>query len=248
MSLNAASRRPVRRTRLAAAAIVLPLAFGAVLTGCSAGQITQTAEKRPGVAGSQAKVGDLKVLNAFFAAPEQGKYESGDTAELEMLVTSMGAGDELTSVSVDGKDATISESRGSSSSSSGSAGASSSASASSSSAPASGSAGASSSSSASSGSASSGSASSGSASSGSSSASIKIPADGSAYFSSSDKGVATIEVTMPKQVYPATLIPVKLTFKNAGELTFDVPVATSLDEVPRDKDQNYSPSEGAEHG
>lgn len=215
MSLNAAPRRPASRTHLAAAAIVLPLAFGSVLTGCSAGQITQTAEKRPGVAGSQAKVGELKVLNAFIAAPEQGKYESGDTAQLEMLVTSMGPADELTSVSLDGKEATISESR---SSASGSASSGSSApSSASSSAPA-------------------------------SSTSIEIPADGSAYFSSSDKGVATIEVTMPKEVYPATLIPVKLTFKNAGELTFDVPVATPMDEVPRDKNQNYTPSEGAEHG
>ena len=196
MSLNAAPRRTASRTRLAVAAIVLPLAFGSVLSGCSAGQITQTAQKRPGVAGSQATVGDLKVVNAFITAPSSDKYESGDIAELEMLVSSMGPADELVSVSVDGTDATISSSDSEASSSS----------------------------------------------------SVEIPADGSAYFSSSKAGVATIEVTMPKEAYPATLIPVTLTFQDAGEVTFDVAVAGSLEEIPRDDEQKWTPSEGAEHG
>lgn len=125
MSLTAASRRSTRRTRLVAAAIAMPLAFGSVLTGCSSGQITQTAEKRPGVAGAQATLGHLSVLNAFIAAPPADKYKAGDTAQIEMVVTSQGDADEITKITLDGEEADIikSDSAGASSSAAPSSGA-----------------------------------------------------------------------------------------------------------------------------
>lgn len=211
MSQTAAPRRTARRTRLAAAAIALPLALGAVLTGCSSGQFTQTAEKRSSVEGSHAEVGDMRIVNAHFVAPDEGKYESGDKVDLEMVVASMGEEDEITLISIDGEDATITG--GGAAESSGAA---------SSSAPA-------------------------SSESTSGGGTITVPANGKVYVSA-DGGDATIEATMPDEVYPATLIPVTVTFKNAGEVEFNVPVAAPMDEIERDEDQKYTPSEDGEGG
>ncbi|MFV0534229.1 MAG: hypothetical protein ACK5MR_11295 [Cumulibacter sp.] len=187
MSLTATSRRPARSTRLTAAAIATPFVLGAVLTGCSAGQVTQTAEKRPSVEGEQGEVGDLKVLNAHFVAPtDEGKYQAGDTVEIEFVVTSGGPSDELTGIDVDGAPATI-------------VGAS----------------------------------------------SIEIPAGD--HLIVGENGDITVEATMTDEVYPSALIPVTFTFAEAGELEIELPIAASLDEIPRDPDQTYSPEEGGGH-
>lgn len=184
VSLTVAPRRPARRTRLTAAAIALPLGLGAVLSGCSAGQITQTAEKRPAVEGAQAEIGELKVLNAHFVAPgDEGKYESGDTVELELVVTTLGAADEITGIEVDGAAAQITPN-----------------------------------------------------------STIEVPADGMVVIG--DNGEAKVEATMTDEVYPSALIPVVITFQDAGELTFEVPIAASLEEIPRDPEQVYTPQEG----
>lgn len=184
VSLTAASRRPARSNRLTAAAIALPLALGAVLSGCSAGQITQTAEKRPAVEGAQGETGDLKVLNAHFVAPgDEGKYESGDSVELELVVTSQGAADEITGIQVDGADAQVTPS-----------------------------------------------------------GSIEVPAGGMVVIG--ENGEFTVEAEMTDEAYPSTLIPVVITFQEAGELAMSVPIAASLDEIDRDPDQVYTPEEG----
>lgn len=197
MSLTAVSRRPARRTRLTAAAIGTPLALGAVLTGCSAGQITQTAEKRPAVEGAHAEVGDLKVLNAYFVAPgDEGKYESGDAVELDFVVTSKGAGDEITGITVDGEDAAITAAGTTTSTTPTTLAA----------------------------------------------TSIEIPAGGIVVVG--ENGDFTVEATMTEEIYPATLLPVVITFEDAGEVTFDVPIAAPRDEVPRDPEQKYTPEEG----
>lgn len=195
MSSSAAPRRPARRTRLTAAAIATPLALGVVLTGCSAGQQAQTAAKRPGVEGSSAKSGDLSVLNAHLVSPgDDHKYEAGDTVEMELVVASSGAGDEITAITVDGEEATISASGGATTAGTGS------------------------------------------------STSIEIPAGGLVVIG--ENGDYTVETTMTSEVYPATLLPVVITFQDAGDVELNVPVAASLDEVPRDPDQVYTPEEG----
>ena len=201
VSLTAASRRPARRTRLTAAAIAMPLALGAVLTGCSAGQITQTAEKRSSVAGSQAATGDLKVLNAYLVAPgDEGKYQSGDTVGLEFVVTSTGAGDEITSITVDGEEASITSSGTSAGGSTTSPAATDAAGA------------------------------------------IEVPPGGITVVG--EDGDWTVEHTMTDETYPATLVPVVITFEDAGEVSFQVPVAAPGEEIERDPDQVYTPEEG----
>lgn len=239
MSSTATSRRPARRIRLAAAAIALPLSLGAVLSGCSAGQIAQTAEKRPSVVGSSAGVGDMRIVNAHFEAPEGDKYEAGEQAELILVVTSMGAEDELVSVAVEGTPATITASgegagttsapgavpsgsaspstvHGTPDSEAGAASVSASTDPSPSSAPA-------------------------------ASASVPIPSAGRVYFSSQD-GDASIEATLPSETFVSSLVPVTMTFRDAGEVTFNVPVSGPADEVERVESDYYTPSEGAEGG
>lgn len=205
MSLTAVSRRPARRTRLAAAGLAVPLALGAALAGCSSGQITQTAEKRPSVEGAAGEIGDIKVHNVHFVAPgDEGKYVSGDTVELEFVVTTLGGADEITSITVDGTPATISSSESAEGSDAGTGGASSPTTA--------------------------------------AASSIDVPAGGLVVIGGN--GDYTVETTVTDELYPTSLLPVVITFSEAGDLEIAVPIAASLDEIDRDPSQEYVPGEG----
>lgn len=85
---------------LGAAALGLCIA----LTGCSAGQVTQTANQASAVNGYTGRAGTIEVRNASFAFAGQGTtdavYRAGQTAQLNMtLVNVAAAADQLVSVS-----------------------------------------------------------------------------------------------------------------------------------------------------
>jgi copper(I)-binding protein len=84
------------RTILPAAAVGL----AALLVGCSAGQVTQTASIRPAVNGNQADLGQLALRDVMLAYPEGGEYRAGDQAPLVLSIVNTGnSDDELVSVS-----------------------------------------------------------------------------------------------------------------------------------------------------
>lgn len=68
----------------------LALAAGAALTGCSAGQVTQTSTQVPTVQGASADVGDLAMRDIRILYPSGGTYAEGSTAELALVVTNQG--------------------------------------------------------------------------------------------------------------------------------------------------------------
>lgn len=208
MSLTAAPRRRARRSRLTAAAIGFPTAVGLALTGCSAGQHAQTAEKRPAVEGVSADIADLQIRNAYLAAPgDDGKYEAGTEVPLEMVVTSTGAGDEITSITVDGEEATVATSGDVARESGGPEGDSDT-----------------------------------QAQDTGPGSPMEIPPGGILIVG--EDGEATVTATLTDETYPATLIPVTITFSEAGEVELEVPVAVQWEDVPRDPEQQYTPEEG----
>ncbi|OLF09217.1 copper chaperone PCu(A)C [Actinophytocola xanthii] len=84
------------RTILPAVAVGL----AALLVGCSAGQVTQTASIRPAVNGNQADVGDIALRDVMLAYPESGEFRAGDQAAVLLSIVNTGnADDELVSVS-----------------------------------------------------------------------------------------------------------------------------------------------------
>jgi hypothetical protein len=68
----------------------LALAAVAALTGCSAGQVTQTSTQVPTVQGASADVGDLALRDIRILYPSGGTYAEGSTAELALVVTNQG--------------------------------------------------------------------------------------------------------------------------------------------------------------
>lgn len=76
----------------------LALAF---VTGCSAGQIAQTANQASTVDGSSATIGDISLRDITFEYPPLGTYEPGDHARLQFIAvnTAALAADSLVSVS-----------------------------------------------------------------------------------------------------------------------------------------------------
>lgn len=78
-----------------AAAVVL------ALTGCGAGQISQTANQVSTVGGSAADVGDIALRDITLEYPEGGTHEQGDDVRLEFVAVNTGAleADSLLSVS-----------------------------------------------------------------------------------------------------------------------------------------------------
>lgn len=69
----------VRASRLAAGALIA----GLVLTGCSAGQVSQTALQEPAVNGTVDTVGNIALRNVFLRAPQTTDYvQPGSEAEL----------------------------------------------------------------------------------------------------------------------------------------------------------------------
>jgi copper(I)-binding protein len=92
----------VNRALRAATTVVL-LVSPVALTACSAGQVTQTATQERDKVGAMGQVGDLTIRQVQFLSPNEGVYEQGDDAELQLAVVNSGEeADTLTEVSGEG--------------------------------------------------------------------------------------------------------------------------------------------------
>ncbi len=80
--------RPVRVIAVFASATV------AALTGCSSGQVTQTARQESTINGASADVGDLALRDVRILFPTSGTYTEGGTARLAMAVVNRGLEDD----------------------------------------------------------------------------------------------------------------------------------------------------------
>jgi copper(I)-binding protein len=82
---------------------VVPVAILAAtlgLTGCSAGQVTQTDSIPPAVNGNLGQVGTILLRDALIAYPAEGKYSKDGSAPLVLSIVNIGPDDdELTDVS-----------------------------------------------------------------------------------------------------------------------------------------------------
>jgi copper(I)-binding protein len=93
------------KRRAAVATLALAAALGlATLTGCGAGQITQTDTQLSGVNGFQGRAGDVEVRDATIAYAGQANtgaiYRAGEAASLNMTLVNTGtAPDRLVAVS-----------------------------------------------------------------------------------------------------------------------------------------------------
>jgi hypothetical protein len=86
------------------AVLLSVLALLATLTGCGAGQVSQTASQASAVNGYSGRAGDVEVRNAAIAYAGQADngaiYRAGQTAPLNMTLVNVGiAADRLVSVS-----------------------------------------------------------------------------------------------------------------------------------------------------
>ena len=193
------------RRKAMAAAVALPIAAALALTGCSAGQITQTAVLRSAVDGATADLGSIHVRNATIAAPTSAhSYAKGATLDLEMTIINDSDADELTAATVAGVGATLEGSNASSSSGARN-----------------------------------------SESVGSGASSITIPAQ--RLVAIGDQNTITISESS-EELFPSQLVPVVLTFKNAGELKFDIPVGVPLTEAPKVKGDQVDLHENPQPG
>lgn len=99
-SVVSMNRFEMRASRLAAAALVAGLA----LTGCSAGQVSQSANQEPAVNGTVGTVGDIALRNVFLRAPQTDDYvEPGTDVELIFAAANNSAdvADKLVSITSD---------------------------------------------------------------------------------------------------------------------------------------------------
>jgi len=97
------SRAPLKsmnRLRRAPVAIGLAgLVTALAVAGCSAGQNTQTDSVEPAVNGSQGQVGPIAIRNAQIAYPHDGTYSAGASAPLILTIVNTGSkADELVEV------------------------------------------------------------------------------------------------------------------------------------------------------
>jgi len=80
------------------------LAAAAALSGCSAGQLSQTASQQAAVNGTAATVGDITLRNVHLRAPQTGDYvQPGGEVELLFVASneSPDSADKLTSITSD---------------------------------------------------------------------------------------------------------------------------------------------------
>jgi len=85
--------RVSRQTRVPLLGVPAIAAILAV-TGCSAGQVTQTSTQVPTVQGSSADIGDLALRDIRIVYPSTGTYAEGSMAELALVVTNQGLGED----------------------------------------------------------------------------------------------------------------------------------------------------------
>ena len=77
-------RRSAGRSRVVLAA--LGAIGGMLLVGCQTGQQAQTAGQRPTIDGTNAQAGSIALRDITLAYPENGVYEAGGEARLDMIV------------------------------------------------------------------------------------------------------------------------------------------------------------------
>lgn len=82
------------RKRVTVAALAL-VASAVAVTGCSAGQITQTATQIAAVNGESAEAGPLRISNATLAYPEGGYWAAGSDVPLTMSISNNGGKDDV---------------------------------------------------------------------------------------------------------------------------------------------------------
>jgi copper(I)-binding protein len=110
---GAQSRYPRRRMIAGAVAAAAGLGIAALLTGCGAGQITQTSTQQPAVNGASGSAGAIAIRDAQLAYPvaSKGVYQPGSSADLVLTIVNTGLTDDqlvkittpaALSVSVDG--------------------------------------------------------------------------------------------------------------------------------------------------
>ena len=82
---------------------VLALGAALVLAGCGAGQLTQTSSQEPAVNGAYAQAGTVFIRDAMLQYPPNKKaYTQGSTAALKLTIVNTGAtDDELVAVATD---------------------------------------------------------------------------------------------------------------------------------------------------
>ena len=71
---------------LRAATMGVLLLSPVALTACSAGQVAQTATQNRDKVGPEAAVGDIMLRQITLAHPQGGRYEEGDSAELQLAI------------------------------------------------------------------------------------------------------------------------------------------------------------------
>ena len=86
--------------RVVPAALTMGLAVTLGLTGCSAGQVTQTDSIPPAVNGNLGQVGSILLRDVVIEYPAEGQYDKDGTAPLVLSIVNIGTDDdELTDVS-----------------------------------------------------------------------------------------------------------------------------------------------------
>ncbi len=79
--------------------VVAVLAAALTLSGCAAGQISQTANQVAAIDGANGTVGRISVLNALLATPSGSDYAKGADVPLQVWVSNAGVGtDTLTTI------------------------------------------------------------------------------------------------------------------------------------------------------
>ncbi|MGH3430704.1 MAG: hypothetical protein ACRDQZ_24585, partial [Mycobacteriales bacterium] len=88
------------RTVVLVSAGTLLVGLTGMISGCGAGQVTQTASKQTAIGGVNAEVGDIAIRNAYVVAPVENVWAAGATVPLSVFISNMGAKDDrLMSVS-----------------------------------------------------------------------------------------------------------------------------------------------------
>jgi copper(I)-binding protein len=109
------TQHAVARRRVLAGLVpsVLGLGLAALLTGCGAGQISQTATQVPAVNGASGSVGPIAIRDVQLAPPNNAQqvYQPGSTARLIATIVNTGLSDDtlvkitspaVTSITIDG--------------------------------------------------------------------------------------------------------------------------------------------------
>jgi len=93
-TVRAACSGHERRRRPLVAVLVLGLAAVVTVSGCAAGQVSQTASQVAAIDGANATVGEIGVRNALLQTPDGSKWAAGSDVRLHFWLTNDGVLDE----------------------------------------------------------------------------------------------------------------------------------------------------------